>query len=489
MGNCLDGNKKDGGGMDKSAIDKNHHLKKNDNNNKKDNKSTRSDGTTVHSIHGGMLRERKIDVYQKYREVEVLGTGSMGHVAKVVVREGEEGGSAYRNSTSMDSSSGGGGEGGGVLARVKSKSAKNDDLLKSATSAISERRRHHVDYALKSIQLDRVSPTFVTELKNEIEILKTMDHPNIVRLHEVYYHKKQIYMILELCDGGDLYTRLPYTEKDSAYITGKLLSAVKYMHDHGIVHRDLKFENIMFENKSPEAEVKVIDFGLSKKFVDNKIGVMREGVGTLYSMAPQVLQGVYTSQADMWSVGVITYMLLSSHRPFYNKKRKIMIDRIMRCDYTFEKDYWKPISDEAKDFISHLLVLDPKVRYKAEQAQKHKWMHKEFKIEDRAPSQSITDRVAGNLMFYKDTAALKKIALNVIAHRSSTNDIIQLRKAFDQFDTANNGVISFDEFKEALKDQSQYSDEDIKSMFDSIDVNHVSVLEHSFYLLVESLFF
>lgn len=265
----------------------------------------------------------------------------------------------------------------------------------------------------------------------------------------------------------------------------------------------------MFESRSPDAEIKVIDFGLSKKFVDNNIGVMHEGVGSkcliasetlelhvsgqdflvqltsflfrnainpsaLYSMAPQVLQGVYTSQADMWSCGVITYMLLSSHRPFYNKKRKIMIDRIMRCDYTFEKDYWKPVSDGAKDFISHLLVLDPKVRYKAEQAQKHKWMHKEFKLEDRAPTASISEKVADNLIFYKDTAELKKIALNVIAHRSSTNDILELRKAFDQFDTANNGIISFDEFKEALKDKCNYTDADIKEMFDSIDVNQVS---------------
>lgn len=291
MGNCLEGNKKGGavgeggGGTDKSAIGKDQIGTNGGNSH--DGKSARGNKSSIHSIHGGILRERKIDVYQKYREVAVLGSGSMGHVAKVEVREGEEGGSAYRYSTSVDSSLNGG---------VKSKSKPKNVELQPTTSSLSERKRHHIDFALKSIQLERVSPTFVEELKNEIEILKTMDHPNIVRLHEVYYHKKQIYMILELCDGGDLYTRLPYTEKNAAYITGKLLSAVKYMHDHGIVHRDLKFENVMFENSSPEAEVKVIDFGLSKKFANDKIGLMHEGVGTLYSMAPQVLQGVYTSQ-------------------------------------------------------------------------------------------------------------------------------------------------------------------------------------------------
>jgi calcium-dependent protein kinase len=227
----------------------------------------------------------------------------------------------------------------------------------------------------------------------------------------------------------------------------------------------------MFENKSSIAEIKVIDFGLSKKFATSRLGIMREGVGTLYSMAPQVLQGIYTSQADMWSVGVITYMLLSSHRPFYNKKRKIMIDRIMRCDYTYEKNYWIPISNDAKDFINHLLVLDPKVRYDAAKAQKHKWLHKQFKIEDRAPTASVTGRVANNLLMYKHNLSLKKLALNVIAHRSSTAEIINLRKAFDQFDSGNDGVISSEEFRIAIQDKCSYSDDEIKEMFNSIDIN------------------
>jgi calcium-dependent protein kinase len=226
----------------------------------------------------------------------------------------------------------------------------------------------------------------------------------------------------------------------------------------------------MFENKSPTAEIKVIDFGLSKKFSDKQVGVMHEGVGTLYSMAPQVLQGVYTSQADMWSCGVITYMLLSSHRPFYSKHRKIMIDRIMRCDYTFEKDYWKAVSDEAKDFIASLLVLDPNVRLNAAQAQNHEWLSNQFKLSDRVPSSSFRHAVADNLLVYKDTVELKKIALNVIAHRSSTEEVLQLRKCFDAYDTANNGIISFEEFREALK-ESNYSEQEIKDMFDSIDVN------------------
>lgn len=144
-------------------------------------------------------------------------------------------------------------------------------------------------------------------------------------------------------------------------------------------------------------------------------------------MSPQVLQGVYTSKADLWSCGVITYMLLSSHRPFYHKRRKVMIDRIMRCDYSFQKDYWKVISDEGKNFIDQLLVLDPKKRMDAGQALQHIWLSKEFPLSDRVPDELTSDAVKGNLCRYKNTSQLKKIALNVIAHKVSKRNLYQKR--------------------------------------------------------------
>jgi len=404
------------------------------------------------AIQVGILRELKVDVYTKYKECEVLGEGSMGHVARVQIREGAEGGSAFTSQRTL----------------------KDDSITRS----LSERRRKKVDYALKTIIVDRVSPIFLDELKNEINILKGMDHPNIVKAHEVYTYKRKIYLVLELCSGGDLYTRLPYTEKQAAGIVGKLVSAVKYMHDHGIVHRDLKFENIMFENGDDNAEIKVIDFGLSKKFVDKNMGPMHDGVGTLYSMSPQVLMGVYTSQADMWSVGVITYMLLSSHRPFYHRRAAVMKDRIMRADYNFSKDYWNVVSDEGKDMIHELLVVNPKLRMNADEALQHTWLSKEFKLSDRMADQTTADAVQDNLVHYKDTSALKKIALNVIAHKSNANEILELRKLFDQYDTANNGVISFEEFKAALE-KSDYPPDQVAEIFKSIDVNDTGHINYT----------
>ena len=136
-------------------------------------------------------------------------------------------------------------------------------------------------------------------------------------------------------------------------------------------------------------------------------------------MSPQVLQGVYTSNADLWSCGVITYMLLSSHRPFYHKQRDIMIDRIMRADYSFEKAYWEPISSEAKDYIDKLLVLDPMQRMDAGQALEHVWLSKETHLLDTVPDPLTSEVVKENLINYKNTSQLTKIALNVIAHKVS----------------------------------------------------------------------
>jgi len=409
------------------------------------------------NLNTNMLRHRGGDVMSKYEVVKTIGEGSMGAISMAKIREEKKGGSAYQTQEEVTC--------GCFGFCAKSKPQGESSVPKS------RRREAEVLYALKTIMINRISPEFIEELRNEIEILKSLDHPNIVKAFEVFENKAQIYIVMEICTGGDLYRRLPYSEKDSAKITSKLCSAIAYMHSKDVVHRDLKFENIMFESKDSNSEVKVIDFGLSKKFLpEEHHRTMTEGVGTIYTMAPQVLQGIYTSKADLWSVGVISFMLLSSQKPFYNKRRRKVIDRIMRCDYKFRGEIWEQLSDDSKDFISNLLVLDPKQRMDANQALKHKWLNEQYKLSDRRPSEALMKKVEDNLLAYKDTSDLKKVALNIIAHKSSPTEILQMRKAFGQYDIENNGVVSFDEFKKALKD-SNYSDGELEEIFSSIDVN------------------
>jgi serine/threonine protein kinase len=228
-----------------------------------------------HSVHNSILRiETKSDVYKKYEVLESLGSGSMGNLEKVRLRRDKIGGSAFNPRRK------------GLMGSLK-KTLHNLGMSPN-TKAYSPRFSEDVSwdeddycYALKSIHLDKVSPLFLEELRNEIEILRSIDHPNVVKALEVFASRKQIYMVLELCSGGDLYTRSPYSEREAARIVTMIVSAVSYLHEMSIVHRDLKFENIMFENSDPAAEIKIIDFGLSKKFGSAKPGFMTDRVGTM----------------------------------------------------------------------------------------------------------------------------------------------------------------------------------------------------------------
>jgi serine/threonine protein kinase len=178
-------------------------------------------------------------------------------------------------------------------------------------------QRDHT-YALKSIHMDRVNDIFLKELMNEIAILQSLDHPNIVKAIETFDYSHQVFLVLEHCCGGDLYARDPYDEDQARDIAHSIVDAVAYMHAHEIIHRDLKYENIMFATPDSQA-VKIIDFGLGKKYAQNEH--QHDAVGTVYTMAPEVLLGDYDNKVDLWSCGVIAFMLLSSSLPFYGKTR------------------------------------------------------------------------------------------------------------------------------------------------------------------------
>ncbi|XP_023723484.1 calcium/calmodulin-dependent protein kinase type 1 isoform X1 [Cryptotermes secundus] len=203
-----------------------------------------------------------------------------------------------------------------------------------------------------------------------------LKHPNIVQLLETFEDKHKVYLIMELVTGGELFDRIvekgSYTEKDASDLIRQVLEAVDYMHEQGVVHRDLKPENLLYYSPDEDSKIMISDFGLSKM---EDSGVMATACGTPGYVAPEVLaQKPYGKAVDVWSIGVISYILLCGYPPFYDENDANLFAQILKGEFEFDAPYWDDISDSAKDFIRQLMCVDVEKRYTCRQALAHPWI-------------------------------------------------------------------------------------------------------------------
>ncbi|XP_051764632.1 LOW QUALITY PROTEIN: calcium/calmodulin-dependent protein kinase IGa [Ctenopharyngodon idella] len=261
-------------------------------------------------------------------------------------------------------------------------------------------------YALKCVKKKQLHHS---NLENEIKVLKRIKHDNVVGLEDFYETRTHYYLVMELVSGGELFDRIldrgVYTEKDASRVIKQVLEAVSYLHQNSIVHRDLKPENLLYYSPEENAKIMISDFGLSK-MADH--GVMSTACGTPGYVAPEVLaQKPYSKAVDCWSIGVITYILLSGYPPFYEENETRLFSKIMKAEYAFHSPYWDDISESAKDFIRHMLEKNPTKRYTTEQALAHPWI-----IGDTAHNDNIIQSVCEQMQ--KNFAKSKwKRAINV----------------------------------------------------------------------------
>ena len=324
------------------------------------------------------------------------------------------------------------------------------------------------------------------KFEREIEILIRSDHPNIIKLYEVFESQRSLYLVMEECKGGEIFDRIiqhiqkkeMYSEKDAATIFQQVMSAIEYCHNNGICHRDLKPENILYLNEGAEKDnpIKVIDFGLSQVISSDK--KLSTKVGTAYYVSPEILLGEYTEKCDIWSAGVILYIILSGDPPFNGSNDHAIYTKISKMKFTFPEKKWKNISNEAKDLISHMITPE-KERYTAKQVLSHPWF-------SNASTVPLSELNFDSSFFvdYEKSSELKKMTLLFIASRLDENEINNLKKSFEAIDNSKDGQITFEELKSGLIQlkSNKMNENEIKELFDLIDVDQNGKIDYTEFL-------
>ena len=333
-------------------------------------------------------------------------------------------------------------------------------------------------------QLSKLNISDLVKFRREIDILIKTDHPNIIKLYDVFESNHNLYLVMEECNGGELFDRITehieneemYTEKEAADILLQVMSAVEYCHNNGICHRDLKPENLLYLKKGDEKDnpLKVIDFGLSQTIDVKKI--LSSKVGTAYYVSPEILQGKYNEKCDVWSAGVILYVLLSGEPPFNGPSDSVIYSKIKKMKFSFPPSRWNSISKEAKDLLSHMLVPESE-RYSASQVLAHPW----FKIINEIKLEKLNFN-SKYFKEYMETNEFKKIVMLFIASRLGENEIKDLKEIFKAFDKNNDGQIGYNEFEQGLLQSGDFKEDEIKSYFKAVDTDKNGKIDYTEFL-------
>ena len=322
------------------------------------------------------------------------------------------------------------------------------------------------------------------KLKTEINLLRATDHPNIIKLYETFEDKHHLYLIMEECKGGELFQRLAmnaknnkmYTEKDAARIMKQILEAVNYLHYHGVCHRDLKPENILLSSTDEFSQLKLIDFGLSKvlKTMDD---IMKGEVGTLYYMAPEVILGNYNEKCDVWSCGVILYIMLSGNPPFYSKDEEKLKQKICKMIYNFDLPVFSKISEDAKDLIRQIFV-EPSKRPTISDILNNNW------VKENAPNASCESLNIDweGIMKYSKLNLVQKSVINFRAFHMTTGESKEFIEIFKLIDVNSDGVLTLDEIKNGIKHckfSFKLNEDSIIKLFNDVDIDKNGLVNYT----------
>ncbi|KAG5243858.1 calcium-dependent protein [Salix suchowensis] len=335
------------------------------------------------------------------------------------------------------------------------------------------------EFACKSIAKRKLTtPEDVDDVRREIQIMHHLEgHPNVIKIVDAYEDAVAVHVVMELCSGGELFDRIVhrghYTEKQAAELARLIVGVVEACHSLGVMHRDLKPENFLFVSQEEESPLKTIDFGLSVFFRPGE--TFTDIVGSPYYVAPEVLRKLYGPKCDVWSAGVIIYILLSGVPPFWDETEQGIFEQVLKGELDFESEPWPNISESAKDLVRKMLVREPKRRLTAQEVLCHPWVQ----MEGVAPDRPLDPAVLSRLKQFSAMNKLKKIAIRVIAESLSEEEIAGLKEMFKMIDADNSGHITLEELKTGLeKVGANIKDSEISGLMQAADVDNSGTIDY-----------
>ena len=338
--------------------------------------------------------------------------------------------------------------------------------------------------AVKIIRKDLMtSEGLRANLEKEISILRSLDHPNIIRIYEFFEEVKRLYIVMEHCSGGELFAEIVkrkyLTETHAAHIMQQLLSTLDYLQSRKILHRDLKPENILLEERHDVMNIKIIDFGASAVYQDRPLyGI----VGTMFYIAPEVFQGAYDYACDVWSCGVILYILLAGYPPFDGKNDEEIRENIKIMNFSIVQEPWPHISDGAKEFINKMLC-GCKKRYTARRALADPWLVNN--VQRDLPSENVVSSALSNLKSFRSASFLRDAVNTFITTQCiSASDTKDLREVFRAMDKNGDGKLSKDELLEEYTKMMGEADarEEVERIMKEVDSDNNGFIDYSEFL-------
>jgi calcium-dependent protein kinase len=339
---------------------------------------------------------------------------------------------------------------------------------------------HKISKTMRCVKVISKKGIDAAELKTlteEVKILRTLDHPNILKVLEFYQDESSFYIVTEFLQGGELFDRIvaseTLSEKRAAKVIHQILSAVSYIHKHNIIHRDLKPENCIFETSEEESLIKIIDFGTSIVYEAGK--KLKQKLGTPYYIAPEVLKRNYDQKCDIWSCGVILYILLCGYPPFNGPSDKVILQSVMNGKFSFPEDEWSAVSESAKDLVKKMLDYNPATRPSAEKALSHEWFQQANKTERK-----ISTKVMENMRTFKADCKLQKaILLYIITYFDIKDEKEELLKTFKSLDLDHDGQLTKQELTYGYSKimGKTEAEKEVERIFKTIDINNTGAID------------